>query len=100
MHLRGLNRLKLTQGAEQGAFDRRPHQRCRNAFAHDIADNHIQAFFSLHKKIIEVAVNILRRDRQGKDLITGEAGRRVTEQEGLLNFRPGLDLPRVRLGTE
>jgi hypothetical protein len=68
---RGRRCHQSTEGTEKLAFGRGPEEGSGNAFTHDIAHQHIEVLVVVAKKVVEVAVDLLRRQRQGGNVQAG-----------------------------
>ena len=83
-----VQRGQMAQRLEEVALGRRGQERGGNALAHDVRDDHVQALVLVPEEIVEVAVDPLRRQGERRHLQPGHVGRRLREQQHLLDPEP------------
>ena len=87
---------KATERLQDIALCRRAKQRRRNTLAHDIADDDVEAAVAVPVKVVEVAIDPLRWNRQRRDPDPCEIARWWLEQQSLLDLEADLDLVLAR----
>jgi hypothetical protein len=89
---------QMPEGVQELAFDGGTEQRRWNTFAHDVADENVEQPTMVRKEIVEVAINLLGRDRECGHPYPGQIARRLAEQQRLLNPGTDFNLAFPRLG--